>query len=91
MFSQDPYTPERLRALGLNERQIQAVLYVKERGRISNQEYQELAGVSKRIASRDLDDLVQRDIFERVGETGKGTHYILKGPQRGQRGQNGVI
>ncbi|WP_322794739.1 helix-turn-helix domain-containing protein [Thermoflexus sp.] len=90
VFSQDPYTPERLRAMGLNERQIQAVRYVKERGRISNREHQELAGVSKRTASRDLDDLVQRGIFERVGETGKGTYYVLKGPQRGQRGQNGV-
>lgn len=88
-FAKDPYTPERLRAIGLNERQVQAVLYVKQRGRISNQAHQELVGVSKRTASRDLNDLVQRGIFERVGGTGKGTYYLLKGPQRGQRGQNG--
>jgi len=89
-FLKDPYTPERLHQLGLSERQIKAVLYVKEQGRISNQEYQELVGVSKRTASRDLDNLVQRDMLERVGETGKGTHYVLKGPERGKRGQNGV-
>ncbi len=76
--------------MGLSERQIQAVLYVKERGRISNQEHQELAGVSKRTASPDLDDLVQRGILERVGETGKETYYVLKGPQRGQRGHEGA-
>jgi len=90
-FLTDPYTPERLQAMGLNERQIQAVVYVKEKGRISNQEYQRLAGVSKRTASRDLEELVQKDLFERIGETGKGTHYLLKGSQRGQRGRNGVI
>ena len=89
-FLKDPYTPERLRRMGLNERQIKAVLYVKGQGRISNREYQELVGVSKRTASRDLDNLVERGILERVGETGKGTHYVLKGSERGQRGQNGV-
>ncbi len=30
IFLQDPYTPEWLRQLGLSERQIKAVLYVKE-------------------------------------------------------------
>ena len=89
-FAKDPYTPERLRAMGLNERQIQAVLYVKEKGRISNQEHQKLAAVSKRTASRDLEHLVCKNVFERVGETGKGTYYVLKGSQRGQRGQNGA-
>jgi hypothetical protein len=29
-FAKDPYTPERLQAMELSERQIQAVLYVKE-------------------------------------------------------------
>ena len=89
-FAKDPYTPERLRAMGLSERQIKAVLYVRERGRISNQEHQKLVGVSKRTASRDLDGLVQKGILERVGETGKGTFYVRRGLQRGQRGHNGA-
>ena len=89
-FAKDPYTPERLQAMGFSERQIQALLYVKERGRISNREYQELIGVSKRTASRDLDNLVQKDVLKRVGETGKGTYYVLKGSERSQRGQKGV-
>jgi predicted HTH transcriptional regulator len=88
-FAKDPYTPERLRAMRLSERQVRAVLYVKEQGCISNREYQVLIGVSKRTASRDLDNLVQMGILERVGATGKGTRYVLKVSEGGQRGQNG--
>jgi len=33
--------------MGLNERQIRAVMYVKERGKITNKEYQEICGVKK--------------------------------------------
>ncbi len=89
-FFKDPYTPERLQSLGLNERQIKAVLYVKERGRITNREYQELTGISKRTATRDLDELLEKGVFERLGATGRGTQYVLKGSEWGQRGQNGV-
>ena len=89
IFLKDPYTPERLRKMGLNERQIQAVLYVKEHGSIKNTEYQNLTGTTKRTASRDLDALVQKGWLERIGETGKGTYYTLKGPQTGQRGHKG--
>lgn len=89
-FLKDPYTPERLRAMGLNERQIKAVVYLREKGRISNNEYQTLGNVSKRTASRDLDDLVQRGVLERLGETGKGTYYVLMGSQTGRKGHKGV-
>ncbi len=90
VFWRDPYTPARLHRLGLSERQVQAVLYLKEHGRITNRGYQALVGVSKRTASRDLEALVQLGLMERVGATGKGTHYVLKGPQRGQRGHKGA-
>ncbi len=89
-FLKDLYTPERLQSMGFNQRQIQAVLYVKGRGSIANSEYQGLVAVSKRTSSRDLEDLVARGVLERFGRTGKGTHYVLKGSQTGQRGQNGV-
>jgi len=82
-FFKDSYTPERLQAIGLNERQIKAVLYVKERGRITNREYQELTGVSKRTATRDLDELLEKGVFERIGATGRGTRYVLKGSEWG--------
>jgi ATP-dependent DNA helicase RecG len=47
-----------LQAMGLNHRQIQAVLYMKERGKITNKDYQGIAGASKATATRDLEDLV---------------------------------
>ncbi len=79
LLRKDIYTEDYLRKLGLNERQIKAVLYVKEKGRIGNKEYQGLSGVSKPTASRELDSLVRKGILERVGVTGRGTYYVLKG------------
>lgn len=79
VLSKDLLTPERLRAAGLNERQIQAMLHVKSERRITSQTYQRLTGASKPTATRDLEDLVKRDLLERVGQTGRGTRYIPKG------------
>jgi predicted HTH transcriptional regulator len=47
-FLKDPYTPERLRRMGLNERQIQAILYVQRHGSIGTREYQTLTGTWER-------------------------------------------
>ncbi|MCW7079649.1 MAG: helix-turn-helix domain-containing protein [Candidatus Methanospirare jalkutatii] len=86
----DIYNEERLRKLGLYERQIKAVLYVKKRGKITNKEYQNITGVKKRQATEDLRHLEKLGILERVGTTGKGVHYVLKGHKRGERGSNGA-
>ena len=75
-FLQDPYTPERLRKLGLNERQIKAVLYVKEHGEISNREYRRLTGVSDETARQELMALVKRNLFQIQGR-GRATRYVL--------------
>jgi len=80
VFRKDVYDEEYLRSLNLNERQIKAVMYVKEKGQITNKEYQEICNTSKRTASRDLLDLVSSGIFEQIDTTGAGTAYILKGP-----------
>jgi ATP-dependent DNA helicase RecG len=85
-FAKDRYTEAALRNLGLNERQFRAVLHVKENGRISNTEYQQLYHVSKRTASEDLRKLENLQIFERVGTRGKGTYYQLLGQQWGEKG-----
>ncbi len=58
--------------------------YVKQKGKITNKEYQELCNTSERTATRDLTDLVGRNILEQLGITGKGTGYTLKTPQRRQ-------
>ncbi len=76
-FSKDIYTEEYLSGLRLNERQIKAVMYVKERGRITNKEYQELTNVSRQTATIDLSEMVKKNILERIGKAGKGIAYQL--------------
>ncbi|NQE44523.1 hypothetical protein C5S31_00695 [ANME-1 cluster archaeon GoMg2] len=73
----DVYTEEYLREVGLNERQIKAVMYVKERGRITNREYQEINKVSNKTAYLDLNDLCTKNILISEGK-GKNIIYRLK-------------
>lgn len=72
----DWLTDEVLAGFQLNERQKQTVSYVKSTGHISNSEFQNLTGATRKTAARDLDDLVQKNIFARVGEK-RGSYYIL--------------
>ncbi len=52
---------------------------VDEKEKISNSKYQELYDVSKATATRDLTELVGKwELFDKVGQTGAGTNYILK-------------
>lgn len=78
IFRKDIYTEEYLRDLSLNDRQIKAVMYVKEKGEITNEEYQRLNGIKRRLASYELDHLTVKGIPVRVGKVGKGTHYRLR-------------
>lgn len=78
VFRKDIYTDDYLRELGLNERQMKAVKHVKEKGKVTNKEYQEICDASERTATRDLIALVSKDVFVQKGVTGKGTNYILK-------------
>ena len=61
---------------GLNERQVEAVLYVETHGRITNREYQDLYGVSRETAKRDLRELVDKELLMPMGR-GRGLHYVL--------------
>jgi ATP-dependent DNA helicase RecG len=74
----DIYGEENLKILGLSGRQIKALSYVKENGKITNSEYMNLAKVSKQTATRDLSDLVKLEVLEKKGITGKGTEYFLR-------------
>lgn len=78
IFRKDIYTEEYLQKLGLNERQIKAVIYVKEKGKITNKEYQRVCSISERTATRDLSYLVSLGLFTQIGVTGKGTEYTLR-------------
>lgn len=72
----DNLTPEQLAKLGLNDRQVKAVLFVKEKGKITNSEYQILNEISDRTALRDIEELTEKRIFIKEGEK-KGTFYKL--------------
>jgi len=77
VFRKDIYHEANLRAMGLNERQILALIRLKVDGRITNRAYQEVTGVSERTALRDLRDLTDRGLLERHGRTGRDTEYRL--------------
>ncbi|MCK9282424.1 MAG: hypothetical protein M0P71_17555 [Melioribacteraceae bacterium] len=74
----DRYTEGELEKLGLSERQIKAVLYVKGNGVITNKEYQNVAEVKKTIATAELKFLVDSNILQQDGTKGAGAKYILK-------------
>ncbi len=69
---------EQLVKLGLNDRQLKAVNFVKEKGKITNREYQKLFIVSRETASRDLADLTKKGVFISSGSKGAGSSYMLK-------------
>lgn len=65
-------------ATGMNERQIRAIQYLQETGRITNREYHELCpDVSAETLRLDLNDLVEKGLLMKIGDK-KGTYYILK-------------
>lgn len=63
-------------AKGLNERQVEAVLYVGEGGRITNREYRDLTGIGRRWATKELQEMVELGILA-VRGAGRTTHYEL--------------
>ncbi len=63
--------------LRLSDRQKIAVGIARRTGRVTNREYKKVTGVSDRTVLRDLNDLVNKGIFQKVGITGRKTHYVL--------------
>ncbi len=70
-------TTEQLVKLGLNERQLKAVEYVKEKGKITNKEYQTINSISERTASRELSDLVEKEVLKSSETKGAGSYFYL--------------
>jgi ATP-dependent DNA helicase RecG len=62
--------------MGLNERQKEVVPYAKRNARITNADYQKLAGITRKTAMRDLSGLVEQGALVLVGSK-RGAHYIL--------------
>jgi len=76
-FNKDILTEKNLKELGLNERQIKAVTYVKENGKITNKKYREITGISDEGARIDLKGLLEKEILVSRGK-GRNVHYILE-------------
>lgn len=74
----DWFTTEVLAGFGLSDRQLLAVAQVKRVGRITNANYQQLAKTTRKTSTRDLDALVAKGVFRRVGQK-RGSHYVLGG------------
>lgn len=70
------YSEEHLKDEGLSERQIKAVLYVKENGKITNSDYRKMFEISEKTAFRDFEKLVELKILKKEGAK-KGTFYTL--------------
>jgi ATP-dependent DNA helicase RecG len=73
----DNLAEDQLAKLGLTDRQIKAVFFVRQKGKITNTEYQENFEVSKATATRDLTELVDKyKLFGRSGDVGAGLRII---------------
>jgi ATP-dependent DNA helicase RecG len=70
-------TQEQLIKLGLNNRQVKAVIFIKEKGKITNKEYQEVFGVARMTATRDLSLLVEKGVLKSSDTKGAGSYYEL--------------
>jgi ATP-dependent DNA helicase RecG len=77
-FKKDNYNEQYLSELGLNKRQIKAILFVKEKGNITNSIYQKINVVRRTTAAVDLQELVSNGILIQVGAKGRGIKYTLK-------------
>ncbi|MBU0566975.1 hypothetical protein KKC52_02840 [bacterium] len=76
ILPRDVLTEEFLNRSGLNERQIKAIKFIKERGRITRKEYVALAEMSPRMAHLDLTELVNKELIIPIGK-GRSVKYVL--------------
>ena len=76
-FRKDIFNLEFFKSLGLNDRQIQAMKYVKENGKMTNSEYQTNYSVARNTATRDLTELVEKGLLKSSESKGAGSFYEL--------------
>lgn len=74
----DWLTTEVLAGYNLNNRQLQAIDYLKVNGEITNREYQQVTGAISQTALRDLRDMMTIGLVVKIGTTGRNTRYRLK-------------
>jgi predicted HTH transcriptional regulator len=81
----DWLTAKVLESSALNERQRMAITHVKTTGSITSGDYQKITGAPPRTATRDLDDLVIKELLRKVGNIGRGTRYVIGGKAANNR------
>ena len=78
ILGRDVFTETFLSRLGLNERQLKAVKYVKVNRQVTITSFKDLLpNVSKKTLYRDLQDLVSKNVFKETGEK-RGRKYHLR-------------
>ena len=74
----DWLTAEVLAGFNLNERQRRAIDFMKIHGEMTNRDYQKLTGAISQTALRDLRNLLKSRLVDKIGTTGRNTHYRLR-------------
>lgn len=71
------YFHEYLKDFGLNERQTDALIYFKSKGEITSSEYAQKYNVTDRTARTDLNELVEKELLAKNGETNQSKYLYL--------------
>lgn len=82
-FRRTIFTPDILAKIGLSERQIKAIDFINEHGKISTRDYCVLLEVARDTANRDLNNLQKKNIILKKG-AGPRTYYMLSNISIGQ-------
>lgn len=77
VFRKSKLTEEYLEGLELNERQKEAIKYLKKHRKITSKKYAELFEITRRTARNDLKNLVEKDVVSPKGESKKERYYVL--------------
>ncbi len=75
-FAQSKLTPDFLDKQGINERQKIAIEHIKNKRKITNNEYAKINRVGRVSAFKELTALVNKKIIKPVGK-GRSLHYVL--------------
>ena len=70
------FTDDVLEKMNLTERQLLIIGYLRENKTITNRKYQELTGISKKVAYNDLTKLQKKGIITKLGK-GRSVFYVL--------------
>jgi len=77
VFKTAKFTSEYINSLNLNERQTKIVNYLFENEFITNSICQNINGVNRTMANRDINILIEKGVIKSSNKKGLGANYIL--------------